>query len=112
MIPKLAFIGWKSLGLALQIYLAILPITVVEGKTTNSLFDKYLSNKEQHHIFNKIENVVECFYKTDIKKFIRSLLDNGFISKKTYYHLNYKLSRTLIRRDNLFNKGNEDNEVL
>ena len=77
-----------------------------------SLFDKYLSNKEQHHIFNKIENVVECFYKTDIKKFIRSLLDNGFISKKTYYHLNYKLSRTLIRRDNLFNKGNEDNEVL
>lgn len=77
-----------------------------------SLFDKYLSNKEQHHIFNKLENVVDCFYKTDIKKFIRSLLDNGFISKKTYYHLTYKLSRSLIRRDHLFNKGNENNEVL
>ena len=48
------------------------------------LFDKYLVDKNEDLLFERLKEVVSCFYKGDRETFIKSLFLNKFISLKRY----------------------------
>ena len=51
------------------------------------LFDKYLTTKNKDLLFERLQEVVSCFYKGDRETFIKSLFLNKFISLKRYKQL-------------------------
>ena len=51
------------------------------------LFDKYLNIKNKDLLFERLQEVVSCFYKGDRETFIKSLFLNKFISLKRYKQL-------------------------
>lgn len=76
------------------------------------LFDKFLKNLDQHRIINKIQNVVEIFYKNDYFGFVKALFENRFISKKMYSKLKNKMTMNLIWKDKIVSRGKNSDEVL
>ncbi len=76
------------------------------------LFDRYIKHPEQHRIIMKIQDVVENFYKNDFNGFVKSLYSNGFISKKTYSLIRNKILIGIIKKDRIYSKGKNSNEVL
>ncbi len=76
------------------------------------LFDRYIKHPEQHRVIKKIEEVVDKFYANDFNGFVKSLYENQFISKKTYSYIRHKIFIEMIRRDRIYSKGKNSNEVL
>jgi hypothetical protein len=77
-----------------------------------SLFDKYLKNPNKNDIIKRVHNVVDCFYTNNRNKFLRSLLDNEFISRKAYKKLSKKINIRSLKKFNIVNKGKSPDEVL
>lgn len=76
------------------------------------LFDRYIKHPEQHKIINKVQDVVEYFYNNDFNGFVKSLYLNKFISKKTYSLIRHKIFVGMIKKDRIYSKGKDSNEVL
>ena len=76
------------------------------------LYDRYIKNPDQHRIITKIQDVVDAFYSNDLNKFVKSLYDNHFISKKLYVKIKTKIAMSFIWRDKVYSKGKDSHEVL
>lgn len=76
------------------------------------LYDKYIKNHDQHRVISKVEQVVTNFYDNDYFNFMHSLYENKFISKKVYNILKHKVALGILRKDKIYSKGKDSNEVL
>ena len=54
------------------------------------LFDKYIRRPVYNHMLERITPVVEQYFANDRQNFIKSLLDNKFISNKMFHILSNK----------------------
>ena len=76
------------------------------------LYDRSVKNLDQHRIISKIQEVVDAYYSNDLFKFVKSLYDNHFISKKLYLKIKTKIAMSYLWKDKMYRKGKESHEVL
>ena len=76
------------------------------------LYDRYLKAPDQHRIISKIQDVVDAYYSNDLVKFVKSLYENHFISKKLYIKIRTKIAMSFIWKDKVYSKGKDRHEIL
>lgn len=76
------------------------------------LFDKYIKNPNKENLIKRVENVVENYYSNNRNKFLRSLLDNEFISRKLYKKCSRKINLRSLKKFYKVDKGKSPDEIL
>ena len=59
------------------------------------LFDRYMKKTVTTHMLERIRPVVDSYFDNNIKGFLKSLKENGFISSKMLFKLNHKFGNKL-----------------
>ena len=72
------------------------------------VFDKYLKQKDETNIIERISRVIEFYYSNDRNKFIRSLYSEKLISDKMYHLLLKNASLRALKKEKLIRKKTLD----